>query len=841
MERRLEVDAAGAFGSALRLWWFDAARDLRVALRQHRRAPGFAVLVVITLAIGIGANATMAGAIDRLLLRPPPHVRAPERVVRLLLVGRGPAGGEHVSARSSYPVFLDLQRDVPSFETIAAYSPATLSLGAGPDAVEVRATLVTAAFFHVFGVNAVAGRLLVPSDDGASTLPLVVLAHGFWQREFAGDTSIVGRTLAIGGHAYTVAGVAPAGFRGVEPRTPDMWLPLTIAAERVSRLPLSLDDRGSAWVSLVARLREGASATAAEQQATNVWREYNAPPTDPASARRVVTASTVLGRGPDRPREVNIALWLTGVSGLVLLIACANVANLLLVRAYARRQEIAVRLALGAGRGRLARQVLVEGLLLAGAGGGAALLLAVAGGWRVQGLLASDGAPAGLVDLRLFGFVALVALGTGVLISLAPLLQARSVDLTSALRAGGAITGGRGSGVRAFLLGTQAALCMMLLIAAGLFATSLRRVKGLDLGVDLERTLMASIDLGRATLPRSEIQATYEAMLQRVRAVAGVRAVALGEHDPYSFGQAVAAHTPQRSAESLWHEGVAEVPMEAAVDSNFFTAVGARSLRGRDFASGDRRGAPRVAIINDRLAKLLWPDEDALGKCMLVSWTGGACVTVVGVTHGFWKNSILDRDRLVVYVPLAQADRHVRAGSMFIATSAGSANREMVIRAVRQAIQGVRPDLPAVRVVAMRDVVGPQYRPWQLASTMFSLFGVVSLLIAIIGLYAVVSFTAARRAREIAIRIALGGRPAHVLSVVAHDAVRAVCAGLVIGTLAALALRHWLGPLLFQTSPGDPGIIAGVGALLLLVAFLASLVPTIRVLRRTPSAALRVD
>ena len=820
-------------------WLEDARQDLRYALRHHRGAPGFAALIVVTLAIGIGANATMAAAIDRLLLRAPAHVRDPDRVVRLLLVAPNPLGGEHVSARSNYPTFLDLKREVASFEAIGAYSPARLSFGEGREAVEARASLVSGSFFSVFGVNAAIGRLFTPADDSESRgTPIAVLGHGFWQRELGSDTSIVGRTVRIGSLTYTVVGVTPAGFRGVESHDTDVWLPITIAAEREARIPLSLEDRGSAWLSIVARLRRGAMRASAEQEATNVWREYSAPPGSREVARRIVAASVIRGRGPDRPRDVNVALWLTGVSTLLLLIACANVANLLLARAFARRREIAVRLALGAGRGRLARQMLAEAMLLAGLAGAAALYLAVLGGRLVQRWLLYEGAEGEFLDVRLFGITAAIALATGVLISLAPLIQSASPDLTRSLRVGVAAGGGRASRVRMALLGTQAALCMMLLIAAGLFAQSLRRVEGLDLGLDLERTLMARIELGRAALPQGEIEATYAAMLQRVRALDGVSHAALAEHDPYIYGRAVAAHTPTRSAESLWHEGVLEVPMEVAVDSGFFRAVGATSLRGRDFEATDQRGAPRVAIINEPLAKLLWPGEEPLGQCMLVSWEGGDCVTVVGILRGFWKFSILEREKLIVYVPMAQGDGYTRAGSMFIAVRGDPA---VVSLSVRQAIQSVRPDLPAVSVARMRDIVDPQFRPWQLAANMFGIFGGIALLIATVGLYGVVTFATTQRLPEIAIRTALGARPAHVLSLVASDALRAVAAGLGVGALVVLAVRGWVGPLLFQTSPGDPGIVIAVGALLLSVALVASLIPTMRALRRSPATVLRVE
>lgn len=819
------------------VWFEQLWQDLRYALRDYRRAPGFAALIVVTLALGIGGNATVAGTIDRLLLRAPLHVREPDRVVRLLLVAPSPPGGAHVSSRTNYPTFLDVERDVSALETVGASSSTRLSFGIGPNAVEAHVSLVSYSFFSVFGVSAAIGRLFMVVDGSESSgVPIAVLGHGFWQRQFGGDTSVIGRAVRIGHLTYTVVGVSPDGFQGMEQRTPDAWLPMAVAAEREARIPLSLEDRGSAWLTIVGRMRRGATRAIVEQQATEVWRRFN---TSEASdeTRRVETASIVRGRGPDRAQEVNIALWLGGVSAFVLLIACANVANLLLGRAYARRREVAVRLALGASRSRLARQLLAETTSLVALAGAAAVYLAVVGSRLIQRLLLADDSER-ILDGRLFVITAAIALVTCVLVNLVPLIQTTSPDLTRSLRDSSAGAGSRGPRVRATLLATQAALCVILLIGAGLFALSLRRVQALDLGVDLDRTLMARVDLGRSALPTPVVQAAYDEMAQRVRSLDGVTHAAFAERDPYMSGRAVAAHTPRRSAATLWHEGVLEVPMEAAVDSGFFRAVGAASLRGRDFTSGDRRGAPPVAIINEVLAQLLWPGSDALGQCMLLAWEGGPCVTVVGVLPGFWKNSIVDRDRLVVYVPMAQGDSYIRPGSMFIRVTGDT---RVVAAQVRRAIQSVRSDLPAVSISRMRDVLDPQFRPWRLAATMFATFALVALIMAVVGLYGVVSFNATQRSHEIAIRIALGASRAQVLLAVAGDGLRAVVVGLVVGGVAALGMRHSIGPLLFQTSANDPRIIAGVGGVLLSVAVVASLIPTMRVLRRSTAAVLRVD
>ena len=484
-----------------------------------------------------------------------------------------------------------------AFETTAAYSRMSVSFGEGPDAVRIRASLVSPSFFRVFGVTPTVGRLFTPADGSPSVdVPVAVLGHAFWQLHFARDRGVVGRSVRIGTLTYTVVGVTPSGFKGVESQEPEVWLPMTVDAARVVTFPLSLTDRGSTWLSIVIR-----------------------------------------------------------------------------------RREIAVRLALGARRERLVRQMLAEGLLLAGLGAAAAIYLALLGGRLLGRLMLADTTEGGFVDIRLFAFTAVVALGTGVLISLAPLMQSASPNLSDALRAGLAAGGGRTSRARAALLVVQAALCMLLLVGAGLFAQSLRRVEGLD----------------------------------------------LAEWDPYTSSRAVAPHTPTRSEQQLWGSWFPEATMESAVGIGFFRTVGA-TLKGRDFEATDRRGAPRVAIVNEPLARLLWPGEDPLGRCMLLSSKGGECVTVVGVLGGFWYRSILERELWHVYVPMAQSTFGLgRPEYMFIAVRS---DRVAVMGAVRHALQSVRPDMPAVSVTRMRDVVDPEIRPWRLAATLFSMFAGVALL-----------------------------------------------------------------------------------------------------------------
>lgn len=830
------------------VWLRDVFQDVPLALRQLRRTPAATSLIILTLGIGIGINVTMAGLIDRLLLRPPAHVRDADRVARLLFVGPANDGGNRVGTRWSYPAMMDLARDVSAFEKVAAHADVRLALGSGPDVQEVRASLVSPSFFPLLGVRPFLGRLFsyadgYPEGEAAGGPPLAVISYGFWQRQFAGDSGILGRNVRIGALPYTIVGVAPSGFRGVDLEPQDVWLPISVAADSEVTAAWR-SGRATRWLGVVARLRPGVTRAAAGQQVTAVWRYFNAPPGTVEARTRVVAASIINGRGPDAPREVKIALWLGGVSALVLLIACANVANLLLARAFTRRREIAVRLALGAQRGRLLRQMLTEAAMLTIISAAAAVFLAMVSARVLQRLFVDDVAATGFVpNTRLLAFTAAIALGTVVLISLAPLLQSTRPDLTDALRTGASAGGGRTSRVRTLLLGTQGALCMLLLVIAGLFAQSLRRVESLDLGVDVDNTLLVYLPVDRLALAKEEVTQLYDHIRQRVGAIPGVRGVALASWNPFAGGHAVAPYTQEHSEDYYWPPGFTiDAPIETAVDSGFFRTIGAASLRGRDFTSADVSGAPDVAIINEPMADFLWPGEDALGRCVYLPYSIGevvGCTTVVGVLPGFLKRSILEREAMAVYVPLAQYSSKVdRPGSMLVGVRG---NMTTLLPIIRRAIGSVRADMPAVRIIPMGDVVSPQYRPWRVAASMFSIFGGVALAIAVVGVYAVVSYSAEQRSAELAVRIALGARGRNVLLAVAGHGLVTVAAGLAVGVLTALAISHWIGPLLFHTSPSDPAIITGVALLLLGVAVVAMLVPTVRALSRNPAAVLQSE
>ena len=824
----------------------DLGHDFVLAARQLRRERALTLLVMVTLVVGIGANLTLVGAVRSLLFSSPPGVGEPSRVGRLLIAGTSGASPMHGGA--NYPRLLDLQHQAPAFESLASVALRMLSTAKGPTAVELKAQIVSSNFFHVLGASPLFGRTFSPTDGFPSVTstggpPLTVLSHDFWVGRLAGDTAALGRQLTVGAISYTIIGVMPPGFRGIESTVPDVWLPVTVAAaDPDARIDLA--DRARYSMHIIGRLRPGIAFERAERQATKVWRESDIaiPGVTQRDSTQVAFSPLDRGRSVDVPREARVTVWLAGASIVILLLACANVANILLSRSIARKHEIAVRLALGATPYRVVRQLVSHAGLLSVLSAGIALgFAAFFGPVLIRLLTGLDGGR--FVDPAMVAISILVAFGTGALVSLTSLPLVLSSDQRSALQEPAGRSGRDARQTRLGLLAAQSAMCMVLLVVASWFTTSLRNISTLDLGIDEAHTLRALVNLDGVLASSDIVTATYDEMLRAVRGIPGVTAAAIASSDPYSAGRAVAPHTRSGSADLYWPPARRDVAIEAAVGDAFFSAVGARSLRGRDFRPSDTRAAPQVAIINEPLAHILFPNADPLGDCIIIPTRAGdrssLCVTVVGVLSGVWYSRITDRDKPMVFIPIAQRvgyDGVWRPQGVFVRTAS---NPRYVAEEVRRRLQAVRTDLPAVRLSIVADAVASETRPWRIGTFMFGLFGIVALIVAAVGLFAVVSLAVSERSFELAVRRAIGATNRDIVLTTAKGPLIAVLSGLFIGALASLVAGRWLSQILYETSPSDPTTLFGVAAVMIAAAAVALFGPLTHALRSDPSMALR--
>lgn len=808
-------------------------RELVHAARRLRNAPGFAVVAIATLAIGVGVNTAMFGLIDALLFRPPAHVTDPDRVVRVQFTHAAPGQEPETWRRSNYPAFETLVA-TRAFEGVAGYTDAKVSIGRGVDAYEARAMIVTPAFFRVFGVRPFAGSLFGTQPADTLVANRVVLSHGFWERQFGRDPRIIGAPLLIGASSYVVSGIAPAGFTSLQDRPVDLWLPMDDVAGaylfREWRTNL-----GSWFLDVVARVPASATIESVRQRASDLLRIAGEGGGERVPSG-IVTASIVASRGADKSREVRVSLWLAGVTAFVLLIACANIANLVLARNVARGREYAMRLSLGASNWQLRRQLLADVCAIAVPGLLAAALVEYAVRSAIPSFLATEiPMPRGLLDARSLALMSLSWVVAIALVSIVSLMQVRPAGIVRALTSQSKDDRRGGAWTRNSLLALQSGLCVALLFSAGLFAKSLYRVLSLDFGVEMDRTVQVSFNIPRGSRTPAERQALYDGAIERVRALDGVERAALSIADPYQGGHGSAPFTAEQTQREMW-EGKGEVAYATAVGAGFFASVGATSLEGRDFGEEDKAGAPLVAIINANLAKRLWPKGGAMGNCVFLSEARG-CHRVVGVLGGVWKLQALDRNKMVIFTPLAQTQGSV-PGALLIRTR-GAASP--MLAQLRSTVQSVEPDLPAVNVSRALDLVDWEIRPWRLGATLFAGFSAIALIIAAVGLYGVVSFTTTLRTREIGVRMALGARGPDIMRVVAGAGLGAVVAGLIVGSTASLVASRWMGDVLYQTSPRDPMVLAQTAGVLLAVAALAVVAPVIRALRLAPAAVLRSD
>ena len=833
--RTLAASARQREGRMERREWFDVARqDLGYALRQLRHAPGFTAAVVVTLALGIGANAVMFGIVDRLLLSPPPHVANADGIIRIqhIIERNGAVQGRYPQA--NWPIYRAFA-EVPSFAEVGAFGyPQAGSLGRGPDARPVKVNMATASFFRAIGVRPARGRFFLEDEDRPPAgTPVAVVGYDFWRRELGGDADVLGRVLPINGSSYTVVGVAPRGFNGVDLTQVDVWIPMTVGMYAMN--PDYVSDRNSLMFMMVARLRPDASLVVATEQATAAYRAGRGAQAGGQTTRRVELTSVIAARGQSTNNDATVAAWLLGVAGVVLLIACANVATLLLARALRRRQEIGVRLALGISRGRLLAQTLADSFLIAILGAGAAMLTAHFFGSALQAWLLPDvAASGGFLSRRIVGIVVFAIILVGVLIGIAPALQARRIELVEVLKSGGRSSSAPRSRLRTALLVLQAALSVMLLVGAGLFVRSLQNAAALRLGMDTNRLLLAEVNFPPGSLPRAQQDDFWSRGLERVRRVPGVADATLTEGTPFRFSRAGNFAAPGVDSIPSMSTGG---PYVNGVSPQYFATLGARIVRGRPFAPTDGAGSASVIVINETMVKYLFPDRDPIGVCARIDADSVPCATIVGVVEDVARFGITQEPTMQYYVPLDQR-RRCCSLAMIVRTSG---EPDDVVAPVRRELQALSAEAPFPVVRPYGDLVDPYLRAWKLGAVMFSLFGVLAFGVSMIGLYGLLAYSVAQRRFEFGVRVALGARSGHIARIVISQGVLAMLVGLLIGLgIAALAGR-WTAPLLFRVGPHDTGVYVAVAAAVIVMTLLASVAPSRRAAAVDPMEALRVE
>jgi predicted permease len=825
-------------------------QDVRYGARALWKSPGFTLVAALSIALGIGANTAIFSLVNATLLRRLP-VAEPER---LAYVYSGTPRGLYSTA--SYPDYVDFRDRNEAFEGLAARGGISASLGVGDHAELAVGSVVTGNYFEVLGVPAARGRTLTPEDDrtpGAHAV--VVLSHGLWQRRFGGG-DVVGREVALNGQQFNVVGVLPAEFTGVDQgRADDIYVPMSMQA--VVRPPRGgysgemnpdlLKVRGNRWLWMVGRLKPNVQPEQAGAALAVVSKQLEQTYPDTNTGRVVTLARAGEGDPEARGSLVSVAGLLLSVVGIVLLIACANVANLLLARASARRKEMALRLALGASRWRVVRQLLTESLLLALIGGAAGLTLAL---WAIDLMKAAPPpagalpiAPAFTVDVWVLGFTLALSALTGVLFGLAPALQASRPDLVPALKDETvSLDRGRRFSLRGLLVVAQVALSLVLLVGAGLFLRSVRHARAIDPGFDAERILVAQLNINLLRYTRAQGREFYRQVVERVGALPGVESVSLARNVALTGSASTRGLLIEGQAgegNDLRNEGGALSASNNTVGVNvvgskYLKTLGVPLVRGRDFAAADTEESPRVVVVNEAFAARHFEGQDPLGKRLSFEGARGPWHEVVGVARDSKYYTLGEARTPFVYLPLAQ--NHETGMALVVRAGVEPA---ALAASVRREVQSLEKNLPVADARPMTEVLGVALYAARTGAAMLTGFGLLALLLAAVGLYGVMAYTVSRRTREVGIRMALGARRADVLKLVLREALTLLACGVVLGLAGAWAASRLLAGFLYGVSTNDPFTFFGTTAVLVAAALLACLVPARRAMKVDPMVALR--
>lgn len=812
--------------------FIELLQDLRFAFRTLRRSPVFAAVAFAVLALGIGATAVVFSLVNALFLTPPPHVADPASLLRVSRYTE-----EGIATYMDYNDWRYLDEHAETLAGIAAFDPGgtAVTVGRGGARYPARAGMVTGNYFDLLGVPMALGRGFAPEEDAApNQAAVVVLADAFWRNALGGDAGIVGETLLLNGNPFTVVGVAARGFRGTGPLDSpvDLWAPTMMAPMLFGAEPAGWVERQEGrsihWLQAVGRLAPGASVQQAQAELDALngtlqedFGEWNDGLTTRASRSFMFEPGS-------REELLGMTNLLAAVVVMVLLIVCANVAILQLARATSRQREIGIRAALGAGRGRVVRQLMTESLVLSAAGTAGGLLLASALTGFVSSLIPMQFAVEVRPDLTVLGFASALAVAAALIFGLAPALVTARVDLTATMQSR-AVLGGR-SWLRSGLVVFQVAASVILVTAAALFARSLMRAESIDPGFRTEGVAMVMVALSSHGYDQEAASRLYGELIPRLEALPGVEHASVASRTPY-------AGSWRSTFDPDGEEGPAE-EIQAnmnIVGPGYFDALGIRLVAGRDFGAEDVAGSESVLVINEVLAERLWPGESPIGK-VVPALRDDAIDRVIGVVENVDYDELGQEPPPIFY---ASAFQNRMGYATFVASTRGSA--AALGPEMQRAILEVDPDLSFPRVTTIEAAVADEMGTYALGTRAVGSFGLLAATLAAVGLYGVLSFLVAARTREIGIRMALGSTRRGVLGTVLGNGVRLAAVGVVCGVGAALLATRWLAGMLYGISPYDPVSFVGVPLLLLAIAVVASLVPARRAARVDPLEALRAE
>lgn len=808
-------------------------RDVRYGVRMLWKSPGFTAVAILSLALGIGANTAIFSLVNTVLLRPLPVAR-PEQLVEVY--GTLHNGADYtIQSYPNYKEYRDRTNEV--FNGMLAYRFAPMSMSHNGASERVWGYLVSGNYFDVLGIHPVMGRSFTPEEDKTpGSHPVAVMSYGCWQRRFGADPDVVGRSVSLNGRSFTVIGIAPKGFNGTEVAyAPELFVPMMMAHE-IEPGSEWMDNRDSDNIFVVGRLKDGVTTQQAEASLSAVTLEMarEFPKENEGRGVRLMTPGLFI---PDiRNSVIGFAGVLMGVVALVLLLACVNLANLLLARATERRKEIAIRLAIGARRITIVRQLLTESILLSVAGGAAGLLLAA---W-INDLVASTKLPTDIalafdlrIDWRVLAFTLLISILTGIVFSILPALQSSRPDLVPALKDEASMRGFKRSRLRNVLVVAQVALSLVLLVCAGLIVRSMQAAQRMRPGFNPENAVALSFDVGLQGYDEQRGRAFQKQALERARALPGVRSAALVTTLPLSLDYSYTTVYVEGQAPTSSSQLPVAIPN--SISPGYFQTMEI-ALRGRDFTEQDEREETRFIIVNETFARKFFPNQEAIGRRFNFDGPEKPFWEIVGVAADGKYNSLGEDPKPAFYRPLM---RDYNTSTALVARTTG--DPQTAINALRREVQSLDPGLPLYDVKTLTEHMQVPLFPARMAAIVLGSFGVMALVLAAIGIYGVMSYTVAGRIREIGVRMALGAQWLDVLRLIVGQGMTLALIGLGIGVLLAFLAARMLTSLLYGISASDPLTYIAVALLLGLVALVACLIPALRATRVDPMVALRYE